>query len=257
MLPLGLFRRRNFTVGEPRDVHRLRRPLDARPSSSCSSSSNSPATRPSRAGSRLSRSPSSCSCSPAARRPAVDAVRAALVHGRSGRSSAPARSCCIRAALPGLLLLDGPAAAAPRFSLGLSLIVAPLTATVLADAGESDAGIASGVNNAIARIAGLLGIAIVGAAIAGSAGNKLDLARLPDRDGDHRRPDRRRRRDRPRRHQEPHPRSSGAAEIVFDRVSKRYPGRAAYALHDLSLDDPGRARSACSSAPRAAARRRR
>ena len=61
------------------------------------------------------------------------------------------------------------------FALGLSLIVAPLTATVLADAGESDAGIASGVNNAIARIAGLLGIAIVGAAIAG-AGNKLDLA---------------------------------------------------------------------------------
>ena len=46
---------------------------------------------------------------------------------------------------------------------------------MLADAGESDAGIASGVNNAIARIAGLLGIAIVGAAIAG-ADNKLDLA---------------------------------------------------------------------------------
>ena len=61
------------------------------------------------------------------------------------------------------------------FALGLSLIVAPLTATVLADAGERDAGIASGVNNAIARIAGLLGIAIVGAAIAGT-GNKLDLA---------------------------------------------------------------------------------
>jgi EmrB/QacA subfamily drug resistance transporter len=61
------------------------------------------------------------------------------------------------------------------FSLGLSLIVAPLTSTVLADAGESDAGIASGVNNAIARVAGLLGIAVVGAAIAGP-GNELDLA---------------------------------------------------------------------------------
>jgi EmrB/QacA subfamily drug resistance transporter len=53
------------------------------------------------------------------------------------------------------------------FALGLSLTVAPLTATVLADAGAGDAGIASAVNNAVARIAGLLGIAVVGAAIAG------------------------------------------------------------------------------------------
>ena len=61
------------------------------------------------------------------------------------------------------------------FSVGLSMIVAPLTATVLADAGASDAGIASGVNNAVARVAGLLGIAVVGASVAG-AGNRLDLA---------------------------------------------------------------------------------
>ena len=61
------------------------------------------------------------------------------------------------------------------FSIGLSLIVAPLTATVLADANESDAGIASGVNNAVARVAGLLGIAVVGAAIAGG-GNQLDVS---------------------------------------------------------------------------------
>jgi EmrB/QacA subfamily drug resistance transporter len=60
------------------------------------------------------------------------------------------------------------------FSVGLAMIVAPLTSTVLADAGERDAGIASGVNNAIARVAGLLGIAVVGAMIAGSE-NKLDL----------------------------------------------------------------------------------
>jgi hypothetical protein len=58
--------------------------------------------------------------------------------------------------------------------LGLSLTVAPLTATVLADASDADAGIASGVNNAVARVAGLLGIAVVGAAIAGR-GNRLDL----------------------------------------------------------------------------------
>jgi predicted MFS family arabinose efflux permease len=61
------------------------------------------------------------------------------------------------------------------FSVGLSMIVAPLTATVLADAGESDSGIASGVNNAIARVAGLLGIAVVGVSVAGSHKN-LDLA---------------------------------------------------------------------------------
>jgi EmrB/QacA subfamily drug resistance transporter len=61
------------------------------------------------------------------------------------------------------------------FAVGLSLIVAPLTATVLADVGERDAGIASGVNNAVARVAGLLGIAVVGASIAG-AENRLDLS---------------------------------------------------------------------------------
>jgi EmrB/QacA subfamily drug resistance transporter len=53
------------------------------------------------------------------------------------------------------------------FALGLSMTVAPLTAAVLADA-EHDAGIASGVNNAIARVAGLLGTASVGAAISAS-----------------------------------------------------------------------------------------
>jgi EmrB/QacA subfamily drug resistance transporter len=61
------------------------------------------------------------------------------------------------------------------FSVGLAMIVAPLTATVLADASETDAGIASGVNNAVARIAGLLGIAVVGAAVAGG-GNRLDVS---------------------------------------------------------------------------------
>ncbi len=54
------------------------------------------------------------------------------------------------------------------FALGLSLTVAPLTAAVLADATRDDAGIASGVNNAIARVAGLMGTAAVGAAVAGS-----------------------------------------------------------------------------------------
>ncbi|MEA2255520.1 MAG: hypothetical protein QOG35_1565 [Solirubrobacteraceae bacterium] len=52
------------------------------------------------------------------------------------------------------------------FAIGLSATVAPLTATVLADADERNAGIASGVNNAIARIAALLAVAALGAVVA-------------------------------------------------------------------------------------------
>jgi len=48
------------------------------------------------------------------------------------------------------------------FSLGLTMTVAPLTAAVLADADEADAGIASAVNNALARVAGLVGVPIAG-----------------------------------------------------------------------------------------------
>ena len=57
------------------------------------------------------------------------------------------------------------------FAVGLSLTVAPLTTTVLADASADDAGIASGVNNAIARIAGLLAIAVLGITAAGGTGH--------------------------------------------------------------------------------------
>lgn len=61
------------------------------------------------------------------------------------------------------------------FATGIAATVAPLTATVLSDAGERDAGVASGVNNAVARVAGLLGIAVVGAAASGP-GNRLEVA---------------------------------------------------------------------------------
>ena len=65
--------------------------------------------------------------------------------------------------LPGLLI----------FSVGLAMTVAPLTATVLADADEHNAGIASGVNNAIARVASLIAIAAVGAVVASAFGSAL------------------------------------------------------------------------------------
>jgi EmrB/QacA subfamily drug resistance transporter len=64
--------------------------------------------------------------------------------------------------------------AAILFGLGLALTVAPLTATVLGDADQRHAGVASGVNNAVARVAGLLAIAIVGAAVSAQFVSEVD-----------------------------------------------------------------------------------
>jgi len=56
------------------------------------------------------------------------------------------------------------------FGLGLAIMVAPLTATALAAAPATHAGLASGVNNAVARAAGLLAIAVL-PAVAGISGD--------------------------------------------------------------------------------------
>ncbi|MEX1143146.1 MAG: MFS transporter [Thermoleophilaceae bacterium] len=73
--------------------------------------------------------------------------------------------------LPGVLL----------FGLGLAMTVAPLTSTVLGAVPEHNAGVASGVNNQIARVASLLAIAVVGAVVAARFDAVLDdrIAGLP------------------------------------------------------------------------------
>jgi EmrB/QacA subfamily drug resistance transporter len=59
------------------------------------------------------------------------------------------------------------------FGLGLAATVAPLTAAVLASVAPQHSGVASGVNNMVARVAGLLAIAALGAVITGSFQNRL------------------------------------------------------------------------------------
>jgi EmrB/QacA subfamily drug resistance transporter len=65
--------------------------------------------------------------------------------------------------LPGVLV----------FALGLAATVAPLTATVLGSVEPGRSGLASGANNAVARIAGLLAIAGVGAVVSASFVSRL------------------------------------------------------------------------------------
>ena len=58
------------------------------------------------------------------------------------------------------------------FGIGLTLVVAPVTATVLAAADERHSGIASGINNAISRVGGLLAVAVL-PLIAGITGRRF------------------------------------------------------------------------------------
>ncbi|MDQ3721505.1 MAG: MFS transporter [Actinomycetota bacterium] len=71
------------------------------------------------------------------------------------------------------------------FGLGLAMTVAPLTTTVLEAADRRHAGIASGVNNAIARVAGLLAIAAVGLVVSAQFATQVDrrLGAPAQRDG--------------------------------------------------------------------------
>lgn len=93
--------------------------------------------------------------------PLVCAVGALLLAGID------AQSTYVADVLPGVVV----------FGLGLSLTVAPLTVTVLAAAADRHAGVASGVNNAVARAAGLVAVAVLPLA-AGVGTSFIDPATL-------------------------------------------------------------------------------
>jgi EmrB/QacA subfamily drug resistance transporter len=69
------------------------------------------------------------------------------------------------------------------FGIGLSITVAPLTAAILGDVTPVQAGIASAINNAVARIAGLVAVAAVGAIVAAQfssvVGHKMLSSSVP------------------------------------------------------------------------------
>ena len=66
------------------------------------------------------------------------------------------------------------------FGVGLTLVVAPVTATVLAAADTNHSGIASGVNNAVARVGGLLAVAVLPVAAGLTGDSFYDPAKMTD-----------------------------------------------------------------------------
>lgn len=80
---------------------------------------------------------------------------ALLATGLMFLATAPDRPAYLTQLLPGVLAMG----------LGLSMVVAPLTGTVLAAAPDHEAGLASGINNAVSRTAGLIAVAALPLAV--------------------------------------------------------------------------------------------
>jgi EmrB/QacA subfamily drug resistance transporter len=75
-------------------------------------------------------------------------------------------------ATPGHSYVDGVLPAVVVFGLGLAITVGPLTGTVLAAVEERHVGVASGVNNSVSRVAGLITVALLPAVT--HMGTRLD-----------------------------------------------------------------------------------
>jgi EmrB/QacA subfamily drug resistance transporter len=73
---------------------------------------------------------------------------------------------------PGDSYVSGVLPAVIVFGLGLTLVVAPVTATVMAAADERHSGIASGINTAVSRLSGLIIVAVL-PLVAGLTGEKF------------------------------------------------------------------------------------
>jgi hypothetical protein len=78
--------------------------------------------------------------------PAIAAIGLAIF------AVSPADGRFVVSVLPGILVLG----------IGMAITVAPLTTTVMDSVDGAHSGVASGVNNAVARVAGLIAIAIFG-----------------------------------------------------------------------------------------------